>query len=70
MRLAFIIPPMMLLAACGPEDTRADGTTEVSINAGGDGGVKIQTGKDGSDFTISFAPDGKTSKGEVLITKS
>ena len=48
MRLAFLIPPMMLLAACGSEEKKAGEGTEVSINAEGDGGgIKIQTGKDG-----------------------
>ena len=35
MRFAFLIPPMMLLAACGQEKDAKDGT-EVSINAEGD----------------------------------
>src|SRR3546814_4448142 len=48
MRLAFLIPPMMLLAACGSEEKKASEGTEISINAEGDGGgIKIQTGKDG-----------------------
>lgn len=57
MRLAFLIPPMMLLAACGSEEKKAGEETEVSINAEGDGGgVKIQTGKDGGK--ISLGGDG------------
>ncbi|HWW58394.1 MAG TPA: hypothetical protein VN047_15990 [Sphingopyxis sp.] len=53
MRLAFLIPPMMLLAACGSEEKKADEGTQVSINAGGDGGgVKIRTGKDGGNLKI------------------
>ncbi len=52
MRLAFLIPPMMLLAACGSEDKKSEGT-EISINADGDsGGVKINTGKDGGNIKI------------------
>ncbi|HWV60175.1 MAG TPA: hypothetical protein VN034_05955 [Sphingopyxis sp.] len=52
MRLAFLIPPMMLLAACGSEERKSEGT-EVSINAEGDGGgVKIRTGKDGGKISI------------------
>ena len=44
MRLAFLIPPIMLLAACGSEEKKSEGT-EVSINAEGDGGgIKIQAG--------------------------
>ena len=53
MRLAFMIPPMMLLAACGSEEKKTEGGTEVSINAEGDGGgIKIQTGKDGGKIKI------------------
>ena len=53
MRLAFLIPPMMLLAACGSEEKKADEGTQVSINADGDGGgVKIRTGKDGGNLKI------------------
>lgn len=52
MRLAFLIPPMMLLAACGSEEKKSEGT-EVSINAEGDGGgIKIQAGKDGGKIRI------------------
>ncbi|WP_374525636.1 hypothetical protein [Sphingopyxis sp.] len=48
MRFAFLIPPMMLLAACGQGGDKKD-QPEVSINAGdGKGGVQISTGKDGS----------------------
>ena len=53
MRLAFLIPPIMLLAACGSEEKKAGESTEVSINAEGDGGgIKIQTGKDGGKIRI------------------
>ena len=53
MRLAFLIPPMMLLAACGSEEKKSGDDTEISINAEGDGGgVKIQTGKDGGKIKI------------------
>src|SRR3546814_20544443 len=53
MRLAFLIPPMMLLAACGSEEKKAGEGTEISINAEGDGGgIKIQTGKDGGKIRI------------------
>ena len=53
MRLAFLIPPMMLLAACGSEEKKTGDGTEVSINAEGDGGgVKIRTGKDGGKISI------------------
>jgi len=52
MRLAFLIPPMMLLAACGQEKDKKDGTA-VSINAGDEhGGVQIKTGKDGGNIKI------------------
>lgn len=47
MRLAFLIPPMMLLAACGSEEKKSEGP-EISINAGnGHGGVQISSSKDG-----------------------
>lgn len=53
MRFAFLIPPMMLLAACGPEEKKTDTGTEVSINAGDEhGGVQITTGKDGGKLKI------------------
>ncbi len=53
MRLAFLIPPMMLLAACGSEEKKAGEGTEVSINAGDEhGGVQIKTGKDGGNIKI------------------
>lgn len=53
MRLAFLIAPMMLLAACGSEEEKAGNATEVSINAEGDGGgVQIRTGKDGGNLKI------------------
>ena len=52
MRFAFLIPPMMLLAACGQGEDKKQGT-EVSINAEGDGGgVKIRTGQDGGNIKI------------------
>lgn len=53
MRLAFLIPPMLLLAACGQEKDKASDSTEASINADGDGGkVQITTGKDGGKLKI------------------
>ena len=49
MRFVFLIPPMMLLAACGQGEEKKDKATEVSINAGDEhGGVQITTGKDGN----------------------
>src|SRR3546814_12431846 len=55
MRLAFLIPPMLLLAACGQKDEndRSAGT-DISINADGEGGgeVQIHTGKDGGKLRI------------------
>lgn len=53
MRLAFLLPPMMLLAACGSGEKKSESGTEVSINAQGDGGgVNIRTGKDGGKISI------------------
>ena len=53
MRLAFLIPPMMLLAACGSEEKKSESGTQVSINAGDEhGGVQIKTGKDGGKIKI------------------
>ena len=53
MRFAFLIPPMMLLAACGSEEKKSGDATEVSINAGDEhGGVQIRTGKDGGNIKI------------------
>lgn len=53
MRLAFLIPPMMLLAACASEEKKSAEGTEVSINAGDEhGGVQIKTGKDGGNIKI------------------
>ncbi|MBB5704961.1 hypothetical protein [Sphingopyxis panaciterrulae] len=55
MRLAFLIPPMLLLAACEQKDEndRSAGT-DISINADGEGGggVQIHTGKDGGKLRI------------------
>ena len=52
MRFAFLIPPMMLLAACGQGGDKKD-QPEVSINAGdAQGGVHISAGKDGSRIKI------------------
>ncbi len=52
MRLAFLISPILLLAACGQKDeTKTE--TEISINADGEaGGVQIQTGRDGGKLKI------------------
>ena len=53
MRLAFLIPPMMLFAACGSGEKASGEGTEISINADGDsGGVKINAGKDGGKIKI------------------
>ncbi len=53
MRLTFLIPPMMLLAACGSEEKKSGEGTQVSINAGDEhGGVNIETGKDGGKIKI------------------
>ena len=53
MRLAFLIPPMILLTACGSEEKKSGEGTEVSINAGDEhGGVQIKTGKDGGNIKI------------------
>ena len=52
MRLAFLLPPMMLLAACGQGEDKKD-QPEVSINAGdGKAGVHVSAGKDGSRVQI------------------
>lgn len=52
MRFAYLIPPLMLLAACGQEEKTKDGT-EISINAGDEqGGVQITSGKDGGKLKI------------------
>ena len=51
MRFAFLIPPMMLLAACGQDEKKPP--TEVSINAGDEGGgIQITSGKDGGKLKI------------------
>jgi len=54
MRIAFLIPAMLLLAACGHKDQNDKTTgTDISINADGeDGGVRIHTGKDGGKLRI------------------
>ena len=53
MRFAYLLPPMMLLAACGSEEKKSESGTEVSINAGDEhGGVQIKTGKDGGNIKI------------------
>lgn len=52
MRFALLIPPMLLLAACGQAEEKTE-KTEVSINAGGEGGgVQITAGKDGGKIRI------------------
>ena len=52
MRLAFLIPPMLLLAACGQKDEKKT-ETEISINADGEGGgVQIKAGQDGGKLKI------------------
>ena len=53
MRFAFLIPPMMLLAACGQDEKAAD-SPDISINADGDNGGKVQitSGKDGGKIKI------------------
>ena len=57
MRFAYLIPPMMLLAACGQGEDKKD-QPEVSVNAGDEhGGVQISTNKDGSG-RIKIGGDG------------
>ncbi|WP_422059193.1 hypothetical protein [Sphingopyxis sp.] len=57
MRLAFLVPPMMLLAACGQSEEKKD-APQISINAGdGKGGVQISSNKDGSG-RIKIGGDG------------
>ncbi len=52
MRFAFLIPPMMLLAACGQGEEKQT-SPDVSINADGNGGrVQISAGKDGGTLKI------------------
>jgi hypothetical protein len=52
MRFAFLIPPMMLLAACGQDEDKKD-KTEISVNAGDEhGGVQVTAGKDGGRVKI------------------
>ncbi|MBN8842419.1 MAG: hypothetical protein J0H88_04145 [Sphingomonadales bacterium] len=56
MRFAYLIPPMMLLAACGQSEKKD--TPEISINAGdGKGGVQITSNKDGTG-RIKIGGDG------------
>ncbi|MEQ8309190.1 MAG: hypothetical protein RIA72_00675 [Sphingopyxis sp.] len=51
MRFAYLLPPILLLAACGPGEEKE--RTEVSINAGDEkGGVQIRADKDGSRIKI------------------
>ena len=53
MRLAFLIPPILLLAACGQEKKPTD-ETEISINADGDGGkIQVSSGKDGGKLKVN-----------------
>lgn len=53
MRFAYLILPMMLLAACGSEEKRTADRPEVTINAGDDqGGVVVKAGKDGGNIKI------------------
>mgnify|MGYP003390483740 CR=1 FL=1 len=54
MRLAFLIAPMILLAACGQDEKAAADSPDISINADGkDGGnVRITSGKDGGKIKI------------------
>ena len=53
MRFSYLLPPMMLLAACGSEEKKTGEGTEVSINAGDEhGGIQIKTGKDGGNIKI------------------
>jgi hypothetical protein len=49
MRFAFLIPPMMLLAACGQDEKAAD-SKGVSVHA--DGQVQISADKDGGEIRI------------------
>ena len=66
MRFAYLIPPILLLAACGQEEKAKEGT-EISIDAGDehggvqitqskDGGGKVKIGGDGVDIDINV-PD-------------
>jgi hypothetical protein len=51
MRFAYLLPPILLLAACGQSEKTDQ--PEVSINAGDEkGGVHISTGKDGGRIKI------------------
>lgn len=52
MRFAFLIPPMLLLGACGHAEDKSD-KAEITVNADGDGGnVRITAGKDGGKVSI------------------
>ncbi len=53
MRFVFLIPPMMLLVACGQDEKAAD-SPDISIKADGDNGGKVQitSGKDGGNIKI------------------
>ncbi|SKB40920.1 hypothetical protein [Sphingopyxis flava] len=52
MRPAFLIPAILLLAACGQKDEKTT-ETEISINADGEGGgVQIKAGRDGGKLKI------------------
>ena len=51
MRFAYLLPPILLLAACGQSEKKDQ--PEVSINAGDEtGGVHISSGKDGGRIRI------------------
>ena len=61
MRLAFLIPLMMLLAACGSEEKKSGEGTEVSINAGdehggaqGEGGINVEGRADKATVKLGF----------------
>lgn len=57
MRFACLIPPIMLLAACGQSEEKKD-APEISINAvDGKGGVQITSNKDG-DGRLKIGGDG------------
>jgi hypothetical protein len=54
MRFAFLVPPMMLLAACGSEEKKAaTDSTEIAINPGDEGSkIQIKSGADGGKLKI------------------